>query len=113
MTEEQPLSKTKQKRLDRFVEQQKFLKARQIQQFIFWEKMLLEAKAVYENNKHELSEEDQKRVEEQIAADEKLADEYRAQLGLQDLPSPNVDSVDSGTAGEGGLDGSPSSPDLV
>jgi hypothetical protein len=112
LTEEQPLSKTKLKRLKRLEEQQKFLKARQIQQFIFWEKMLIEAKEIYEQNKHELPEEDQKAIEAKIIEDEKLAEEYRAKLGLQDLPLPHVDSLDSGPAGQVGVDGQVSPPDL-
>jgi hypothetical protein len=112
LTEEQPLSKTKLKRQQRLEENQAFLKARKIQQFVFFDKMLAEAKQVYEANKHELSEDDQRLIEAKILEDEKLLEDYRANLGLQDLHLPHVDSVDSGTTGQGGDDGQTSSSDL-
>jgi hypothetical protein len=112
LTEEQPLSKTKLKRQQRLEEQQAFLKARKIQQFVFFDKMLAEAKQIYEANKQELSEDDQRLIEAKILEDERLLEDYRANLGLGDLPLSHVDSLDSGPAGQRGDDGETSPSDL-
>ena len=110
MTEE--LSKTKRKRLERAAEREQFLKARKMQNFVLWEMALNQAIETYEKYKHELPEEDQLKIEAQIEADKKLGETYRAELGLEDLPLANVDSLDSGPTGQVGDDGETSPSDL-
>ena len=93
MTEE--LSKTQAKRKARAEERDAFLETRARQNFGIWQQNFELGKKFYEENKANMSEEDQKLIEAEIAKNEELVEEYRAKFGIQDVPSEDVPNLDS------------------